>query len=86
MGDRALVAIARILASVFRESDIVARLGGDEFAILAAACGHEQVAIVRQRLLAAIEQLNQTRSEPFQLSISVGESVYDPAAPSASRR
>ena len=83
MGDRALIATAHILAGVFRESDIIARLGGDEFAILAAACGPEQVATVRTRLMAALEELNQSRKEPFQLSVSVGESVYDPHAPSA---
>jgi len=81
MGDRAIAATARILSAVFRESDIVARLGGDEFAILAAACGLDQVAIVRRRLMAAIDELNQSRKEPFQLSVSVGESVYDPQAP-----
>ena len=82
-GDRAIVATARILSGVFRESDIVARLGGDEFAILAANCGPEQVAIVRKRLMAAIDELNQSRKEPFQLSVSVGEGIYDPQAPSA---
>jgi diguanylate cyclase (GGDEF)-like protein/PAS domain S-box-containing protein len=82
MGDRAIVATAQILSRVFRDSDIVARLGGDEFAILAAACGREQVAIVRKRLMAAIAELNQSRKEPFQLSVSVGEGIYDPQAPS----
>jgi GGDEF domain-containing protein len=48
----------------------------------AAACGREQVAIVRKRLMAAIDELNQSRKEPFQLSVSVGESIYDPQAPS----
>jgi len=82
MGDRAIVATAQILARVFRDADIVARLGGDEFAILAAACGGEQVAIVRKRLMAALDELNQSRKEPFQLSVSVGEGIYDPQAPS----
>jgi diguanylate cyclase (GGDEF)-like protein len=82
MGDRAIIATARILSGVFRDSDIVARLGGDEFAIVAAACGHEQVAIVRKRLMAGIDQLNQSGKEPFQLSVSIGEGVYDPQAPS----
>ena len=83
MGDRAITATGRVLSGVFRESDIVARLGGDEFAVLAAACGHEQIATVRKRLRAAIDELNQRREEPFQLSVSVGESVYDPQDPRA---
>ena len=33
-GDRALIAIADLMKSAFRESDILARQGGDEFIIL----------------------------------------------------
>jgi diguanylate cyclase (GGDEF)-like protein/PAS domain S-box-containing protein len=81
MGDRALGAVARVLSNVFRAADIVARLGGDEFAVLAVACDTEGAAIASARLRKLIDEFNQASGERFQLSVSLGASVYDPAAP-----
>ena len=82
MGDRALVATASILTKVFRTSDIVARLGGDEFAVLATECDAQGVEAASARVRTLVEQHNQAPGAPFQLSVSVGAAVYDPAAPS----
>lgn len=81
MGDRSLVATGAILGKVFRSSDIVARLGGDEFAVLATECDAQGVEIASERARTFIEQHNKTSGEPFQLSVSIGAAVYDPAAP-----
>jgi diguanylate cyclase (GGDEF)-like protein/PAS domain S-box-containing protein len=81
MGDRALVATGRILGNVFRASDIIARLGGDEFAVLATACDADGVEKATARVRKLVEEHNATSGEPFQLSVSVGAAVYDPAAP-----
>jgi diguanylate cyclase (GGDEF)-like protein/PAS domain S-box-containing protein len=80
-GDRALVAAARTLSQVFRDSDVVSRLGGDEFAVLAADCGAEEVDGVRDRLQRGVEELNASAREPFRVSISVGSAVFDPTNP-----
>jgi diguanylate cyclase (GGDEF)-like protein/PAS domain S-box-containing protein len=80
-GDRALMAAARTLSHVFRDSDVVARLGGDEFAVLAADCGAEEVDRVRDRLHRRVEELIASAREPFRLSISVGSAVFDPTNP-----
>jgi diguanylate cyclase (GGDEF)-like protein/PAS domain S-box-containing protein len=77
-GDRALVATAIVLTSVFRGSDSVARLGGDEFAIFAPECGVADVANMCARLDDAVAAYNDTSGESFQLSMSVGTAVYTP--------
>ncbi len=81
MGDRALVAMAALLTHVFRDSDIVARLGGDEFAVFASECDMAGTAVLRARVQAAVDHFNRTSAEPFQLSVSVGAELYDPAKP-----
>jgi diguanylate cyclase (GGDEF)-like protein/PAS domain S-box-containing protein len=81
MGDRALAAVARVLSNVFRAADIVARLGGDEFAVLAVACDAEGAAVASARVRKLVDEFNEASGERFKLSVSLGASVYDPAAP-----
>ena len=76
MGDRALIAAARLLSAVFRDSDVVARLGGDEFAALASDCDALGIASVRERLRDALLQFN-AGPAPYELSISLGACLYD---------
>ncbi len=45
VGDQLLVAIARRLETVIRDSDMIARLGGDEFVVLLNGIGSQNVAI-----------------------------------------
>jgi diguanylate cyclase (GGDEF)-like protein/PAS domain S-box-containing protein len=79
-GDRALVATANVLRSVFREADIVSRLGGDEFAVLAAECSPNDVDVIRERLRACVDEFNGSAREAFQLSLSVGSATSEPGA------
>ncbi len=79
-GDRALTDAGRMLRSAFRDSDIVSRLGGDEFAVFASECGAADIPGLRKRLRARIAELNATTAEPFQLSMSVGAAVFEPAS------
>jgi diguanylate cyclase (GGDEF)-like protein len=87
-GDRAIRETALIIRASFRESDVVARLGGDEFVVLsphdgAAPAGEEgaAVAIAVARLLETVARHNAQAEHPFPISMSVGFSRYDPAAP-----
>ncbi len=80
VGDRALVAAARVLGGAFRDSDIVSRLGGDEFAIFAGDCGANDVAVLRERLRTRTDESNAANSEPFRLSMSVGAAVFLPGS------
>jgi diguanylate cyclase (GGDEF)-like protein len=87
-GDDAIRDAARLIRASFGESDVVARMGGDEFVVLVAADGAARAggtdSAVRAgaaRLQAALAQHNATSGRPFQLSLSLGFSAFDPAAP-----
>jgi diguanylate cyclase (GGDEF)-like protein len=53
-GDAALLAVAGALRACAREVDLAARLGGDEFALVARETDAEGMAVLAERLLAAI--------------------------------
>jgi diguanylate cyclase (GGDEF)-like protein/PAS domain S-box-containing protein len=56
-GDALLVEVAARLRAATRGSDLVARLGGDEFAVLLTGVGGEaDVAVVAERILAALQR------------------------------
>ncbi len=78
-GDEVLVAVARLLSGVFRESDIVARLGGDEFVVLLSAGSDAQRALARH--LMALDGANARRPDEVRISLSVGRVDHDPAHP-----
>ena len=56
-GDDVLAAVGSVLPSVLREADFVARYGGEEFLILLPATGHDEAAIVAEKVRAAIETI-----------------------------
>jgi len=86
-GDRAIRDAAEIIRASFRDSDVVARLGGDEFAVLVRndpVAGGDAAAAVEAasaRLREAVARHNATAGRPCELSLSLGFSGYDPAAP-----
>jgi diguanylate cyclase (GGDEF)-like protein len=53
-GDLALRAVARALRGVARELDLPGRLGGDEFALIVREADHAGMAVLADRVLAAI--------------------------------
>ncbi len=77
-GDLILVEFSTILKKTFRASDIIARLGGDEFAVLALDVPGSNVQTVKYRLQNTIETRNTKKNRPYELSISIGLSRYDP--------
>jgi diguanylate cyclase (GGDEF)-like protein len=79
-GDRALMSAATILTKTFRESDIVGRMGGDEFAVLAVDAA-ETPEIVLKRLVSQIALHNALPDLSYEISMSIGTTVYDPKAP-----
>jgi len=70
-GDHALRAIASILETTFRSSDLIARLGGDEFTILAIDAPKQNADQILIRLQNNIDVFN-ANSQTYQLSLSVG--------------
>lgn len=59
MGDQVLMAVAELLRSEVRQSDVVARLGGDEFVILMSQAGVEEGRELARRIEAAIARWNE---------------------------
>lgn len=79
-GDRALMSAATILKQTFRESDVTARMGGDEFAVLAVDAA-ENPEIVVKRLAWQIALHNALPDRRYEISMSIGTTVYDPQSP-----
>ncbi|MGD0678655.1 MAG: diguanylate cyclase [Polyangiaceae bacterium] len=76
-GDRLLIDVAWILRGCFRTSDIIGRLGGDEFVVLAPEA-QEHADVLRERLLAAVDQFNAGSERAYRVSISIGLSQCVP--------
>jgi diguanylate cyclase (GGDEF)-like protein/PAS domain S-box-containing protein len=81
-GDQALVGIANILNTTFRQSDIKGRMGGDEFAVFPIGAAQEGMERAMSRLKEHIAMFNESKDNPFQISVSMGMSHYDPEHPS----
>jgi diguanylate cyclase (GGDEF)-like protein len=71
-GDRALIAVGRLLEESLRESDLIARLGGDEFCVLLVGAASADAAGAIARVGEALGRRNAETAEPFELSLSIG--------------
>ncbi len=72
-GDRALKAIARLLASGTRREDFVARLGGEEFVLLLPQTTLDQAAELADKLRASVRSTGfHYRGEPHVITVSGG--------------
>ncbi len=80
-GDRALTDFASILKESFRESDIVARIGGDEFVVLVMKPISENTCALIDRLYYNLDSFNSESDRPYNLSVSMGITEYDPRKP-----
>jgi diguanylate cyclase (GGDEF)-like protein len=74
-GDRALVDIAKILLTTFRDSDIIGRLGGDEFAILAAGPAQGNAIQLATRFQRNLDQFNDLEGRGYKLAVSLGTAI-----------
>jgi two-component system cell cycle response regulator len=80
-GDLALIDIANILRTNFRESDVIARIGGDEFVVMPVGTAGDDIEIIIDRLQKAVDLHNSVSSRSYRLSMSAGAAFYDPASP-----
>ncbi len=79
-GDQALIEIAELLRSTFRDSDIVARLGGDEFCVLLPKNGIEAKACI-DRLEERLRSRGARTFPPISLSVGVAKYHWDDPCP-----
>ncbi len=79
-GDTLISDAARVLTSVFRESDVVGRVGGDEFAVFALLDEHDGATAVSTRLQAEIDRFNAQAVPSMRVSMSIGIEELHPSA------
>ena len=77
-GDRALRDTAILMEQSFRTSDLLARLGGDEFCALLPDCSEADQEVAVARLRDALEAHNRRGVRPYELSLSVGHTTWQP--------
>ena len=73
-GDRALVRVARILASHGRAADTVARTGGEEFTLLLPGSSEHEAFLAAERMRAAVA--SEFASDPVPLTLSLGIATF----------
>ncbi|MCE2902022.1 MAG: GGDEF domain-containing protein [Gemmatimonas sp.] len=81
VGDRALVAVARVLQSTVRDCDVVARLGGDEFTVLALDADGVGARIIQRRIEERLAILNASGELPTPLALTIGHTRVRPNDP-----
>ncbi len=80
VGDRVLRKIADCCVRTFpRESDFIARYGGDEFVVVVDECGVEVAALMAQRLMDWVRNLQEVvDGETVVVTVSVGAAMLQP--------
>jgi diguanylate cyclase (GGDEF)-like protein len=81
VGDRALVAVARVLQTTVRDCDVVARLGGDEFTILAMDADGAGARIIQRRIEERLAILNASGELPTSIALTIGHTRVRPSDP-----
>jgi diguanylate cyclase (GGDEF)-like protein len=76
-GSALLVDTARLLQSIFRETDVIGRVGGDEFAV-AGQFSRDAIEKAAERLETHAATLRENSRLPVRLSLSVGYVTSDP--------
>ncbi len=79
-GDEALVELADVIGTVFRDSDIKARVGGDEFVVLINEDVPGRVDHLLARIRTEVEKRNRAAGRNHNLSVSIGIARHAPNA------
>ncbi len=81
-GDKVLVATARSIVDVMRDSDVVARYGGEEFVIILPGIGAEAAEAVCERLLARLRSAQHFVSQGMiRATASLGLATHSTSTP-----
>ena len=78
MGDEALKAVAGVLKSTVRATDLLVRMGGDEFLLVLEDTNQKSARILAERLCSAVHALNIQADANTRLGISIGLSEMQP--------
>jgi diguanylate cyclase (GGDEF)-like protein len=74
-GNDVLRAVADVLKTQLRSSDLVCRIGGDEFVILLPEAGYERARLAVNKLQTAVRRAMQTNAWP--VTVSIGVAVFE---------
>lgn len=73
-GDEVLKAVAGVLKSAVRSTDLLVRMGGDEFILILDNTDLKHGRVLAERLCAAVDELNIWADEKTKLGVSIGMS------------
>lgn len=76
-GDDALGDAVGIMRRSLRSDDFIARYGGDEFCVIVNVQQEEALKKIIKRIRTELESFNNSNTRPYQLSFSIGYSIYD---------
>jgi diguanylate cyclase (GGDEF)-like protein len=76
-GDELILTVVNVIKQVIRETDFIIRMGGDEFIIVFVNISIEEAERVWERILGIFDQINNTKSKPYIVSVSHGIIEYD---------
>lgn len=77
MGDKAIKAMASVLAKSLRGNDVVGRLSGDEFAAVVTGMSITQEQLVRNKIEKFCKSETELKKFPFELSCSLGSVEFN---------
>ncbi len=76
-GDKIIKKTVSIVKNSLRDTDEIARMGGDEFLVVFPDTDLNNTKIIMQRVLGNIDDYNNKRSKPYEISISFGFAQYE---------
>ena len=79
-GDNAIKTVAAAISANISEDAIPVRYGGDEFLIIASCRDTASAEQTKNSILKFLEDKNSEKSAPYDISVSIGYTVSDPAA------
>lgn len=77
-GDRALLAVGRLLRRAVRDCDVVGRMGGDEFTIMALDADRVAARIIQRRIEERVALLNASGELAAPVSLTIGHTRVRP--------
>lgn len=76
-GDRAIQTMGRLLSESLLPTATAIRLGGDEFVVLLSTTNPEECKAQMTAIQEQLDRFNNTKTEPFHLSASMGSASFD---------